>query len=188
MTTVLVTGVSGHAGGHLAARLSRGGLTVRALVRTDEQAVRASDQGWIPVRGHLTDPPTLSRALDGVDLVVNNAAYLGKPGPLYQTVNVDGSREMAERALESGVQRFVHISTVSVYGEPVPPNVDENSSLATKDPEPYLSDEGAGRARADESARSRAAGGDSTTGDDYPLDPLPVGGRNGGAHPHQGLA
>ena len=137
MTTVLVTGVSGHVGGHLATRLSKGGLTVRALVRTDEQAVRASDHGWIPVRGDLTDPPTLSNALEGVDLVVNNAAYLGKPGPLYQTVNVDGTREMAERSLEAGVRRFVHISTVSVYGEPVPPNVDEDSSLATRDPEPY---------------------------------------------------
>jgi nucleoside-diphosphate-sugar epimerase len=137
MTTVLVTGASGHVGGHLATRLSKGGMTVRALVRTDEQAVRASNHGWIPFRGDLTDPPTLSKALDGVDLVVNNAAYLGKPGPLYQTVNVDGTREMAERSLESGVRRFVHISTVSVYGEPVPPNVDEDSSLATKDPDPY---------------------------------------------------
>ncbi len=70
-------------------------------------------------------------------MVVNNAAYMGKPGPLYQTVNVDGTREIAERSLESGVRRFVQISTVSVYGEPVPPNVDEDSSLATRDPEPY---------------------------------------------------
>ena len=137
MTTVLVTGVSGHVGGHLATRLSKGGLNVRALVRTDEQAARASDQGWTPARGDLTDPPTLSKALEGVDLVVHNAAYLGTPGPLYRAVNVDGTREMAERSLESGVRRFVHISTVSVYGEPVPPNVDEESPLATKDPDPY---------------------------------------------------
>jgi len=137
MTTVLVTGVSGHVGGHLAARLSKGGLAVRALVRTDGQAVGATARGWTPIRGNLTDPPSLSRALEGVDLVVHNAAYLGTPGPLYRTVNVDGTREMAERSLAAGVQRFVQISTVSVYGEPVPPNVDEDSSLATQDPEPY---------------------------------------------------
>jgi nucleoside-diphosphate-sugar epimerase len=72
-----------------------------------------------------------------VDIVVHNAAYGGKPGPLYHAVNVDGTREIAERSLDAGIRRFVHISTVSVYGEPVPTNVDEESPLATKDPEPY---------------------------------------------------
>jgi len=137
MATVLVTGVSGHVGGLLAQRLAKSGLSVRALVRTDEQAARAFGQGWVPTRGDLTDPPSLSQAMEGVELVVHNAAYSGRPGPLYQTVNVDGTREMAERSLDAGVRRFVHISTVSVYGEPVPPNVDEESPLATKDPEPY---------------------------------------------------
>jgi len=139
MDSVLVTGVSGHVGGHLASRLARAGLTVHALVRTDEQASQASGQGWIPVRGDLTDPHSLTQALEGVHFVVHNAAYLGKPGPLYQTVNVDGTRELAERSLASGIRRFIHISTVSVYGQPVPANVDEESPLAIKDPEPYCS-------------------------------------------------
>jgi len=137
MSTVLVTGVSGHVGGHLARRVSHGGFTVRALVRNDEQARAADQQGWKPVHGDLTDFESLSRALEGVDFVVHSAAYLGKPGPLYKTVNVDGTRELAERALRAGVKRFVQISTMSVYGEPVPPTVDEDSALATADPEPY---------------------------------------------------
>ena len=137
METVLVTGVSGHVGWHLAGRVSNGGFVVRALVRTDEQAQRASEQGWIPVRGDLTDPPTLSRALEGVDLVVHNAAYLGEQAPLARSVNVEGTREMAERSLAAGVRRFVHISTVAVYGESRPPVVAEESPLATNDPDPY---------------------------------------------------
>jgi nucleoside-diphosphate-sugar epimerase len=137
MPAVLVTGVSGHAGGHLAKRLADGGFTVRALVRTDGQARYAHQRGWSPVRGDLTDSATLSPALEGADFVVHSAAYLGKPGPLYMSVNVDGTRELAEQALRAGVQRFVHISTMSVYGEPIPPNVSEDSALATTDPEPY---------------------------------------------------
>jgi len=137
MSTVLVTGVSGHVGGHLARHLANGGFTVHALVRTDEQALYAHRQGWNAVRGDLTDVESLSPALEGVDFVVHSAAYLGKPGPLYQSVNVDATRELAERALRAGVQRFVQISTMSVYGDPIPAEVDENSALATHDPEPY---------------------------------------------------
>ena len=137
MSTVLVTGVSGHVGGHLARRVADGGLTVRALVRTDEQARVARQQGWEAVRGDLTDVATLSPALEGVDFVVHSAAHLRRPGPLFQSVNVDGTRELAERALQAGVRRFVQISTMSVYGDPIPPEVDEESALATTDPEPY---------------------------------------------------
>lgn len=135
--TVLVTGTSGHVGGHLARRISEAGFSVRALVRSDEQASRAREQGWDPVRGDLTEPESLEAALDGVGLVVHSAAYLGSPGPLYETVNVDGTRHLAERSLQAGVQRFVQISTMSVYGEPLPPRLDEESALATEDPEPY---------------------------------------------------
>lgn len=137
MTTVLITGASGHVGGHLARRLQEGGLTVRALVRTTDQADHARQQGWQPVPGDLTEPNTLSPALEEVDAVVHSAAYMGPPSPLYQRVNVDGTRELAERALRCGVKRFVQISTMSVYGEPLPPTVSEDSPLATEDPEPY---------------------------------------------------
>jgi len=137
MDQVLVTGVSGHVGGHLARRIAEGGFKVRALVRTDEQALDARQEGWDTIRGDLTDFDALSTALDGVDLVVHSGAYLGKPGPLYHTVNVDGTRELAERALQAGVARFVQISTMSVYGDPIPAKVDEETALATTDPEPY---------------------------------------------------
>ncbi len=155
MTTVLVTGVSGHVGGQLAKRVEEGGLTVRALVRTTEQADTARRQGWQPALGDVTEPETLSPALQGVSVVLHAAAYAGPPGPLYQAVNVDGTRELAERALRSGVKRFVHISTMSVYGEPLPPTVVEESPLATEDPEPYC----ATKAKAELELRKVRAGG-----------------------------
>jgi len=137
MSSVLITGVSGRVGGHLAKRMSDGGLTVHALVRSEEQASFVRKQGWKPAKGDLTSPETLTSALDGVDFVLHSAAYSGHPGPLYQSVNVDGTRELANRALEAGVKRFVQISTMSVYGEPIPADMDEESPLATTDPEPY---------------------------------------------------
>ncbi len=139
MIRVLVTGATGHAGGHLARRLSEGGLVVRALVRTDEQAVLVRQQGWEAARGDLANPGTLSTALEGVELVLHAAAYAGDSRPLAEAINVAGSRELADRALQAGVRGFVHISTLSVHGDPIPPNVDEDSPLAVDHPDLYCS-------------------------------------------------
>jgi nucleoside-diphosphate-sugar epimerase len=137
MTSVLVTGTSGHVGGFLARRLRAGGYGVRALVRTPEQAANARRESWVPVQGDLTRPGTLVEALNGVDFVVHSAAYMGTDAARYQAVNVEGTRALAEEALRARVDRFVQISTVSVHGEPLPPRVTEETSLTPSDPEPY---------------------------------------------------
>lgn len=128
--TALVTGVSGHVAGAMADRLRAGGLRVRALVRTPAQASLAARSGWQPVHGDLGVPRSLAAAVDGADLVVHAAAYLGQDRALAAMVNVDGTRSLAEAALKAGVRRFVHISTMSVHGEPQPDGLHEDSPLA----------------------------------------------------------
>ena len=124
-------------GPQLAQRLQRGGWEVRALVRTEAQAAAARNQGWVAVLGDVTEPGGLESALHGVDSVVHAAATGGPDLSKAQRVNVEGTRALAEGALRAGVRRFVHISTISVHGDPLPTRVDEESSLATEDPQPY---------------------------------------------------
>jgi nucleoside-diphosphate-sugar epimerase/drug/metabolite transporter (DMT)-like permease len=136
---VLVTGVSGHAAAAMAGRLGAGGLRVRALVRSADQAAWVAQRGWEPVRGDLRDARSLAAALDGVSLVVHAAAYLGQDRALAEAVNVAGTRSLAEAALAAGVGRFVHISTMSVHGEPQPDGLGEDSPLAdASSPHPYV--------------------------------------------------
>jgi nucleoside-diphosphate-sugar epimerase len=139
MATVLVTGAAGHIGRELARRARSGGLEVRVLVRSDSQSNMAKRFGWSPVRGDLLHPDTLVAALDNTNFVVHSAAYLGSDPSMAREVNVEGTRSLARLAMEAGVSRFVHISTMSVHGEPIPDEVSEESPLATMDPIPYCS-------------------------------------------------
>ena len=144
MTTVLVTGSTGHVGYQLASRLRNEGWTVRALVRSPRQFDIVRGQGWEPVLGDLAHPESLQITQAGVEFVLHCAAYAGNDKMLYQRVNVDATRALAALAHQWKVRRFVHISTISVHGNELPRQVNEESPLATADPEPYCSSKALG--------------------------------------------
>jgi dihydroflavonol-4-reductase len=99
---------------------------VRALVSAGE-SVRAVDirpgsalEGSAAefVRGDVLDPATLKGAFAGADFVLHLAAKIsiaGDPDGSVRRVNVDGVRHVAEAALEAGVGRMVHCSSLHAY-------------------------------------------------------------------------
>ncbi len=118
MTRVLVTGVSGFVGAHVARALLEAGREVRALVR------ESSDLGNVPeevelVQGDLRDAERVLAAVRGCDDVFHVAAdyrfWARDTQELYQS-NVEGTRHLTEAALKHGVRRFVHTSTVGTIG------------------------------------------------------------------------
>ena len=141
--TVLVTGVSGHVAGAMAARLAAGGLRVRVMARSPDQARAAELAGWRPVTGDLATPSSLGAAVDGAARVVHAAAYMGTDMALAEAVDVEGTRQLAQAALAAGASRFVHISTMSVHGDPQPDGLAEDSRLATDAAHPYVATEAA---------------------------------------------
>ena len=134
----LVTGVSGHVGRALAERLQAAGMLVRALVRTSAQADSAAGRGMEPRHGDLLEPRTLREAVTGADVVVHAAGYLGPDLVRAEAVNVAGTRHMAQASLAAGVERFVHVSTMSVHGNPQPDGLTEDSPLDTGSDHTYV--------------------------------------------------
>lgn len=120
MQTVLVTGVTGFTGGHLARRLAKDGITVRGLVRPGKDTSALEEAGIQIVRGDLTDKASLRKAVEGADLVYHIAAVYREenvPRQRFWDVNVEGTRNLLEAAKEAGIKRFIHCSTVGVQGE-----------------------------------------------------------------------
>ncbi len=133
-----MTGVSGHVGRALAERLQAAGVIVRALVRTPAQADSAARRDLEPRHGDLLAPRTLREAVTGADVVVHAAAYLGQDALRAEAVNVAGTRYLAETSLAAEVGRFVHMSTMSVHGNPQPDGLTEESPLEPDSAHTYV--------------------------------------------------
>ena len=116
---VLITGITGFIGGHLAERLLAEGVAVRGLARRSEAAAWLAKLGAEVLPGDLLEPASLARAVTGCDAVLHAAAWTGGAGlnsAQAWATNVTATGDLLQAAQVAGVQRFVYFSSVAVYG------------------------------------------------------------------------
>ena len=136
---VLVTGAAGFLGGHLVDMLLERGDEVRAMVRPVENATRLKSLAGIEVvHGDLTDAHSLRSAVKDMQRVYNVAARTGPWGleKDYNAVNVWGVADLISAAMDAGVQRIVHTSSITVYGHHLHGIVTEDHPFSAED-NPY---------------------------------------------------
>lgn len=133
---ILVTGGTGFTGGYLCKRLLNERASVRALVRDLNRASGLHSVGIELAKGDLRDRTVLKKALKNIDIVYNIAAVYRQENvnrkELWDT-NVQGTKNILEAAIDAGVHRFVHVSTVGVHGHIENPPANENSAYAPGD-------------------------------------------------------
>lgn len=100
MTTILVTGATGHVGHHVVAGLLDAGVTVKALARDPERA--GLPTGVTAIKGDLTDPGSLRAATAGAD-----AVFL-----LWPFLSADGA-DAAVEALAGHAVHIVYLSAIA---------------------------------------------------------------------------
>jgi len=114
----LVTGATGLLGSHIAEQLVKRSEPVRALVRSGADTSFLDSLGVEKVVGDLSDRQALLKACEGVRVVYHSAAKVGDWGPWseFQEITIDGTRNLLEAAEQAKVPRFLHISSISAYG------------------------------------------------------------------------
>lgn len=131
----LVTGGAGFIGSNLCEALTDMGYTVRCLdnLSTGKQEnvdMLADRPNYSFIRGDIRELDTCMKACEGVDYVLNQAAWGSVPRSiemplLYEEINIRGTLNMMEAARQQGVRKFVYASSSSVYGDhPVLPKVE----------------------------------------------------------------
>lgn len=105
----LVTGGAGFVGKHLVAKLRARGERVRSF---DLAEPSHGDD----LQGSITDPDAVARAMKGVSTVFHlagNAQLWAKDRGVFERVNYGGTKCVASAALQAGVRRFVHCSSLT---------------------------------------------------------------------------
>jgi nucleoside-diphosphate-sugar epimerase len=126
-----ITGIGGFIGLRLAEIARDRGAVVRGLELPGPAAERARRRGFEVVEGDVTRESDAARALARAEIVVHTAAIVGEGGDIeaYRRVNVGGTRTVAQAAKAAGARRFVHLSSVMVFGFSFPDGVAEGDPL-----------------------------------------------------------
>ena len=122
----LVTGGAGFIGSNLCEAILKLGYRVRCLddLSTGKQEnvdMFDSNPNYEFIKGDIKDLDTCISACQGVDYVLNQAAWGSVPRSIemplfYCANNIMGTLNMMEAARQCGVKKFVYASSSSVYG------------------------------------------------------------------------
>jgi nucleoside-diphosphate-sugar epimerase len=119
-TSALLSGATGFFGGHLAAALVARGYRVRALARPASDVSRLVALGVEIVHGDLADLDSLCRAAEGQRLVFHTAGKVSDWGARrdFFRANEGGTANVIAACQRAGVERLLHVSSLTVLGLP----------------------------------------------------------------------
>ena len=116
-------------GGWLARALLAQENQVRSVVRQGGTIEEGPSTGLEIHLGDVTDPPSLARAFQGVDVVFHLAGVRRAPSRhLFFKVNAEGTRNVCEAMLQSGARRLVFCGSLAASGPSSPdrPRLEED--------------------------------------------------------------
>ncbi|MFL9844557.1 NAD-dependent epimerase/dehydratase family protein [Flavobacterium rhizosphaerae] len=130
---ILVTGGTGMVGGHLLLKLAQGPVPVRALYRTRQNiektrklfAYFGKQEAFTTIQwveGDINNIPSLEDAFTRITHVYHCAANVSfdpADEESLRKVNIEGTANMVNCALNAGIEKFCHVSSVAALGDPI---------------------------------------------------------------------
>ncbi|HEY9735061.1 MAG TPA: SDR family oxidoreductase [Trichocoleus sp.] len=119
---ILVVGATGTLGRQVVRRALDEGYEVRCLVRSFQRAAFLREWGVELVRGDITKPGTLPKALEGIEAVIDAAT--ARPTDRVEVVDWDGKVNLINATREAGVKRYIFFSILDAEKFPHVPLMD----------------------------------------------------------------
>lgn len=131
---VLITGGTGFIGSRLALKCLEKNMEVTVLGQENtpaeiENKREIENKGANVYLTSVSDKEEIAALLNGVDYVIHLAAAqheMNVPDKKFWDVNVEGTRNIIDASLLAGVKKFIHGSTIGVYGI-MDGEIDENT-------------------------------------------------------------
>ena len=114
---ILITGGAGYFGSVLVQKLIERGHDCRVFDIANEDQV-VTDATYI--HGDIRNIDAIRKACEGVDIIHHNVAQvpLAKDKDLFRSVNIGGTENLLQAALEANVKKVIYTSSSAVYGVP----------------------------------------------------------------------
>lgn len=119
---ILVTGGTGFLGAYIIKHLVEKGVSVRAIRRSSKLPFFINKSIWDKiewVEGDVLDVVSLQDAMQGIEAVIHSAAIVSftkEARKEMYAVNIEGTANVVNTALEAGVKRILHVSSVAALG------------------------------------------------------------------------
>jgi dihydroflavonol-4-reductase len=129
---IFLTGGTGFIGSYTTELLSTTDHQLKLLVRKTSKISSLKKPNITLVEGDLLNRQSLLAGMEGCDSVIDIAGLytLWEPDRrIYSKINIEGTRNVMECALESGIKKVLHVSTAGVFGKPVEVPFNENSQV-----------------------------------------------------------
>lgn len=131
LTMILVTGGTGLVGAHLLCALVQEEKKIRAIYRSKSSIVKTKqllDNSHLShlwnviewMEADVTDVPQLTKAFEGITQVYHCAAMVSfqvKDFDMMSKINIEGTANMVNLALDFGIEKFCHVSSIATLDE-----------------------------------------------------------------------
>jgi nucleoside-diphosphate-sugar epimerase len=123
MKKILITGASGFIGQSLIKSLLNLSRSVRGTIRSRNSFFSDTKTEYVST-GDINQKTNWTESLVNIDCIIHCAGKVNiiksnknESYKIYQSVNLDGTRQLAEQAVKAKVRRLIFLSTIKVNGE-----------------------------------------------------------------------
>lgn len=120
MPTAFITGATGFLGRHVVDILRENGWDIHALVRDEARAKALLGDNIHFIKGDLTLSlsyrDALPKNIDCIFHVAADTSTWAKESAQQERINVDGTSSLLQLCRDIDAKRFVHVSSIAVYG------------------------------------------------------------------------